>query len=892
MKILFAVNSESISEKIIKKYQKDYREILSYKNVYYFNAIIKEIQQDKSYDRIVISEDLEPFSNSNYESIDKFIFEKLDMISDEAHDSEGKEISIILICSDRHTKGSSFLVKLFGIGVYNAILGNDRRMEEICGLINKPRTKKEAKVYYKIDTDDVNYRAENEDEVDEMQIQNILTHFKKLGKNYDKYATSFENIASQYTDEQLKIIINCLPLNVKAILEQSSTKYQDIMSITGAMVKGVASKAAEIERAQQRTGLKIDIIENKLHQPKMTKPVVIPSSVKAVAKNKKTSNNSDTDTEESDETMKLRRERQLQAAKRKALQEKKIEQQRKEEKRRKLLEEQKRKKLEMIRKKKLLMQQREKQRLLLEKKKRAAELAQKNQEEENKIKTVKPERKIVEEMPQKIEIEESNTVENAPKRKRGRPRKNPPVIQETENKPKGKRGRPRKNPVVEEEIVEDDDIFENENFQNNQEEIELPELDEFEDDILDTENTFNEHEESKKEIENEELDEIEDEFQDDDIVEFEDDEDEDDGSEELLRALEEDEEDEEDDVDDIFGEDDEDIFATAEDDENEFKEEPQIIEKQTNSLESIEPKIDYSMSTLNSLMSKDKKIVSFVGASKNGVSFLVNNLAELFSSVGINTAILDMTKNRNSYYIYTKNEEALRKVAYTSFEKLQDGVADGIRVKDKLTVYTALPSDDKEYNQVESILSTLVQNHSLILIDCDFDTDPGYFASSQEIYLVQSLDILTIQPLTAFLKDLKRQNVLEQEKVRIVINKEVKVRKLTNKAIIGGMSVYNDPSMSLQTDLFNKDIVKYCSVPFEEMAYSKYLEGVMNCKISLNGYSKNFGSKLQILADMVYPLTSRQSYSSAGRRAQSRNMNQAGFSNNMNNTLSKMKKKY
>lgn len=35
--------------------------------MYYFNAIIKELQRDKSYDRIVISEDLQPFSNNNYD---------------------------------------------------------------------------------------------------------------------------------------------------------------------------------------------------------------------------------------------------------------------------------------------------------------------------------------------------------------------------------------------------------------------------------------------------------------------------------------------------------------------------------------------------------------------------------------------------------------------------------------------------------------------------------------------------------------------------------------------------------------------------------------------------------------------------------------------------------
>ena len=65
MKVLFAVSSESISDAIIKKYQSEYKEILSYKNVYYFNAIQKELQKDNTYDRIVVSEDLEPFANNN-----------------------------------------------------------------------------------------------------------------------------------------------------------------------------------------------------------------------------------------------------------------------------------------------------------------------------------------------------------------------------------------------------------------------------------------------------------------------------------------------------------------------------------------------------------------------------------------------------------------------------------------------------------------------------------------------------------------------------------------------------------------------------------------------------------------------------------------------------------
>jgi len=48
MKVLFAVSNEEISELIVKKYQKEYKQIISYKNVYYFNAILKEIQKEPS----------------------------------------------------------------------------------------------------------------------------------------------------------------------------------------------------------------------------------------------------------------------------------------------------------------------------------------------------------------------------------------------------------------------------------------------------------------------------------------------------------------------------------------------------------------------------------------------------------------------------------------------------------------------------------------------------------------------------------------------------------------------------------------------------------------------------------------------------------------------------
>ena len=348
-------------------------------------------------------------------------------------------------------------------------------------------------------------------------------------------------------------------------------------------------------------------------------------------------------------------------------------------------------------------------------------------------------------------------------------------------------------------------------------------------------------------------------------------------------------------MDDDFDDGTDDLLSGFDDDFSE----PQATASNTQSssqIESIKPKVDYSMSSLNSLLTKDKKIVAFVGTSKNGTSFLVNNLAALFSLSGINTAILDMTKNKNSYYIYTNNEEELRNIAYNSISKLQNGgFAEGIKVNKSLSVYTALPNDGKDYSNAEPILSTLVQNHSLILIDCDFDTDPSYFASCQEIYLVQSMDILTIQPLTSFVRDLKViHKVLSDEKVRIVINKELKVKSLTERVIINGMSFYNDPSMSFMTELFNKDTVKACTIPFDENVYSRYLDGIVNCKVSINGYEKNkkFWEKFKTLGDMVYPLVSKSTYGGKNTQVNQIIYGKSNFSNNMNSTLDQMKKKY
>ena len=901
MKILFAVSNESISQQIVKKYESIYKEIVSSKNVYYFNAILKELQKDKSYNRIVVSEDLEPFSNNNYDITDNFIFEKLDRISDEAVYNSGEDIPIILIASDRRTAGENILNKLFGIGVYSVLLGQDRTIPKLCELINKPRTKKEAKIYYKIDSNETDYKPENDENVSELEIQNILTHYKKLGKNEEKYVESFNSIANQYTDQQLKVIIKFLPIGVKAVLEAKSPKYQQLAAFSSmessalknqkpyksSQINPKTNKPRSTGQAVIDNGIKIESINSQTIK-KPSKPVIIPGTV-------------------STQNVK------------KIHTEKKINQN--------VFEE--------------------------DKKEQIIENIENEVEEDND--NILPD--LIENMENLVEDTkenenmEKNIIDENQERRRGRPKKvlTPEQLAEIEEKHRRGRGRPKKNNAQ--------NITEN---NNNNDEIDDFDFD-FDFDDLDNENK---QEATLPRINNDNQSQIrimdDEEKQEDDnlnnnIDEFEfeenlynDNETEEnteinhtknvqEEKEEFLPGFELDD-------DNLLSFDEPDTlpgFETMDDEKtnsqsnfvpttrNEINKsmmeekntgsiledndiEDEVTENEENSTintpifnnkNSIEEKqiqqYDYSQnSTLSGLISSNKKVVAFVGTSKNGTSFLVNSLGDILSKQGIKTAILDLTKNKNDYYIYTKNEEELRKTATECMRRLAIGAAQGIKVNSNLDVYTSLPGDkfDESEKEFDKVLKTLIENYSLVVLDCDFNTDYGYLRESQEIYLVQSMDVLTIQPLTAFLRELKAKNVYEPEKLRIVINKYTRVRSVTERTIIGGMAFYNDPSMSFMSDeLFDREKIRYSVIPFDIQTYSKYLEGIINCNISTNGYSKELGGALNKLAGMVYPLITGNALAKAKKNTkQNYNDYNSGisFSNEMNNTLDKMKNNF
>lgn len=905
MRVLFAVNNEKISEAITKKYQSMYKEIISGKNVYFFNAIIKELQKDKSYDRIVIGEDLEPYANNNYEVIDNFLYDKLDSISDEASNSREGDIPIILIATDRRERRDSLLAKLFSMGIYNVLIGQDRRIDNVCKLINMPRTKKEAKVYYGIDGEEVEYTDSNMDTVKEEEIQHILNHYKKLGKNEDLYVKSFEEIAEQYTDTQLKLITKYLPLNVRAVLEERCPKYQQVMigSVKNQVTKGRTGKKITTKNIESKNVNKIELIDKELQKAKLTKPVVIPSAINMQNVKKAYTTKQDTTQEVLNSTNSTMHD------------------------------------IEQNNVMPRIEQSDDAFSSLFDEE---PEDVQPNIQNNPVPKYIEP-KPIEQEYVQPItlqqgdnnlnlqqfgketntmsENEESNQTEPVQpvKKGRGRPRKEktPEEIAMEEAKVKKGRGRPKKivepEEKVENEAVtlpepeEDDDInlFDLNNQvssnvqEQNSDDVMLPGFEDetpapkFEQPVENKPVDFFKRDFNNDLFENNEMPQLPgmESFNNNKIVE----------PQEENKPEEKNEYEENGGY--LGGDLQQNNTQNLNNSEmNNYSNSFEYFNKNnqiqgSNAINTVANNIQNENTATSNLVTSDCKIVSFVGTSKNGTSFLVNNLAVLLSNKGIKTAILDLTKNKNAYYIYTLNEDALREKSFRCIDGLRSGVADGIQVSKNLTVYTTLPGENPSIDDYENILGTLSKNYSLVLLDCDFDTNFNYFAESHEIYLVQTYDILTIQPLTAFLNELKYKNILNPNKLRIVINKTLKLRKLTDKMVIGGISCYNDPASTYINTLFDKDNVKYTTIPFEDQTYGRYLERLVDCEISLNGYSKIFLDALQRLGDMVYPLIANEknktkptkNYNDYSKKNTKTNYS---FNSNMNATLNKMRNNF
>lgn len=559
MKVLFGINNDDTVKGIVSFYNDKYNEKLEYKNVYYFKQFIQELSNG-GYDRAVLLEELEKFPTTNYAQIDDYLFKNIDNMTD-VYDAK----SIVYIASDRRKHGDEYLSKLFNLGMYTVLTGQDRTKGKVCEAIHKPLLKKDVKKYYE---DVVGENVYKSAEVSEIEIQRIISYYKNQNGNTDKYNEIFDRISTQYTNEQLRVICNFLPVDVKQYLAMNSEKYKNIMMLP-------------------------DNYSVQVMEP--------------------------------------------QAGERKP--------------------------------KEILSKDRDANAVQIKKDSNMAE------------------RIVVQQVPQERVITQ----------------------------------------VVEKEVLRN-------------------------------------------------------------------------------------------------------VYEV--------------------------PK-DY------------KKTVCFVGAPKVGTTFCINAIGTYLARNKVKTAIVDLTRKRDTYTIYTYDNEGKRHIAAESLKYASNGLNEPL-VYDKLSIYTGMPGEDRKTYNSSVVMETILQNNNAVLIDTDFTTPVDYFRQCQEIYIVQDMDILNINQLTMFLRNLKSKGI-SMQKLRVIINKHVKC-VLTAKDILDGIATYTSYDLKMYDELFNSSSIPYYILPFDVDNYRKYVEMVYKYSNKFATFSDDFKQNLEKIINSIYPVSGRanvgtsNTYSSQGSR--------------------------
>lgn len=545
MKVLFGINNDDTVKGIVEFYESKYKEKLEYKNVYYFKQFIQELSTGE-YDRAVVLEDLESYPTNNYAKIDSYLFKNIDSMTD-VYDAK----SIIYVASDRRRLGDEFLTKLFNLGMYTVLTGQDRTKGKVSEAIYRPYFKKDVKKYYdKVASESV-YNAS---EVSEIEIQRIISYYKNQNGVKDKYGEIFDRIATQYTNEQLRLIINFLPNDVKQYLSFNNDTYKKIMATVA------TSESTNTDNQSSQAGNQ--------------KPQTI------LKKN-----------------------------------------------------------------------------------------------EDAKVIEIKSEPEIVEKI----------------------------VVKQVPSKPK--------------------------------------------------------------------------------IV-------------------------------------------------------TQVVEKEVVKSVYEVPK-DY------------KKIVCFVGAPKAGTTFCINAIGTYLARNKVRTAIVDVTRKRDTYTIYTYDNEGKRNIAAESLRYASNGMNEPL-IYEKLSVYTGVPGEDRKSYDAGVAIDTIMQHNNVVLVDTDFTTPSDYFRLCQEIYVVQDMDILNINQVTMFLRELKSRGV-PMNKIRVIINKHVKCA-LTSKEILNGIATYASYDLKMFDELFSADSIPYYVLPFDVENYKKYVEMVYKYSNKFNTFTDDFKQGLTRIINAIYPI--------------------------------------
>lgn len=245
-----------------------------------------------------------------------------------------------------------------------------------------------------------------------------------------------------------------------------------------------------------------------------------------------------------------------------------------------------------------------------------------------------------------------------------------------------------------------------------------------------------------------------------------------------------------------------------------------------------------------------RKTVCFVGAPKVGTTFCINAIGTYLAKKKIKTAMVDMTRKRDLYTIYTYDNTGKRNIAGDSLKYASSGKNEPL-IYDKLSIYTAVPGEDRKSYNPSLLVDTIVKNNNVVLIDADFSTPLDYFRLAQDIYIVQDMNILNISQITMFLRELKQRGI-GMDKIKIVINKYVDC-SLSSKDIVDGIATYTSYDLKMFDELFNPKRMQYFILPFDVENYKKYIDMVYKYSNKFSSFTKEFQDNLNQIINTIYP---------------------------------------
>ncbi|MFA7157109.1 MAG: hypothetical protein WC123_05400, partial [Bacilli bacterium] len=165
--------------------------------------------------------------------------------------------------------------------------------------------------------------------------------------------------------------------------------------------------------------------------------------------------------------------------------------------------------------------------------------------------------------------------------------------------------------------------------------------------------------------------------------------------------------------------------------------------------------------------------------------------------------------------------------------------------------FTSVPGTDRKSYSHMKLLQILKSEFKVVLIDADFTTPLDYYKMSKDIFVVQDMDILTVQQITTFLRELKAKDV-SLDKIQVVINKYIK-SNVSGKKLMEGLAYYYNPQMTFVDELFNPK-KEFFTVPFNEENYAKYINNLYTCDMDFSNFSPDFLEMIAVLCSVIYPV--------------------------------------